>query len=260
MVGVLDSGVGGLSVVPALAQALPHAQLVIVADSGHAPYGERSDHWLQQRCAELASFLRDQGADMLVLACNTATAAAAAHLRAVHADWPIVGIEPGIKPARQLSRSGRIGVMATGGTLRSERYARLLREHGQDAVITAQACTGLAMAIEQGNETLIESLVMEHTHALRDAQVDVVVLGCTHYPFVRDMIQRVMGPDVVLLDTAQAVARRAASVLMTERAAPPAGASSPEPRFWTSGDPQALQRFAARWLGWSIKARLLPPR
>lgn len=284
VIGVVDSGVGGLSVLPALMEAIPQAQFIIVADSGNAPYGERDDAWLQVRCATLADFLRQRGADMLVLACNTATAAAAFHLRELHPDWHIVGVEPGIKPARTWSASGRIGVMATGSTLRSARYARLLNEHGRGVEVVAQACTGLAMAIEDGDALRITSLVSTHTQPLKDAGVDVLVLGCTHYPFVRDQIQGAMGRNVKILDTAQAVARRAAFLLgygplpiaelddrgsleATDPSGPmdvnrsPGAPSRPllfgQPEFWTSGNPATLEHFAARWLGWRIRAQRL---
>ena len=275
-VAVLDSGVGGLSVVPALARTLPEAELWVVADSAHAPYGERDDAWLQQRCQVLTDLIRGQGVDLMVLACNTATAAAADALRARHGSWPIVGIEPGVKPARALSKTGRIGVMATEATLRSGRFARLLTEHAQGAEVTVQACSGLALAIERGAMADIETLVDQHTRPLREQGVDVVVLGCTHYPFVRDVIQRAVGPDVVLLDTSEAVARRAADLMRSGLSplslmrsgtqadtdpAPRAPVGQPAPsgaRFWTSGPTADLEAFARRWLGWSIRAEALP--
>ena len=250
--GIFDSGVGGLSVMPALRHWLPRAKLIYLADSGHAPYGERDDAWLQARCLQLAEFLRERGAQLLVMACNTATAAAAAKLRARHPDWPIVGMEPGIKPAVARSATGRVGVMATTATLRSQRYARLLDEHGAGAQVHAQACTGLAMAIERGDAPGIQSLVDEHTRPLRDAQVDTLVLGCTHYPFARPWIEAAMGPGVEIIDTADAVARRAAHLaLPMEVDGPAAGACE----FWTSGEPDVLSAFAQRWLGWTLDAR-----
>lgn len=266
VIGVFDSGVGGLSVLPALRAAVSEAVLIYVADSGYAPYGERGDEWLQARCATLANFLRSRGADMMVVACNTATAAAAPLLRASHPTWPIVGIEPGIKPAVLNSARRRVGVMATTATLRSQRYAKLLAEHGSGAMVVAQACTGLALAIEQGDEATIGALVDQHTQPLRKAQVDAVVLGCTHYPFARAWIERAMGPDVAIVDTAQAVARRVASLLLDEGSSrtlrlaktPTApGSASGQDEFWTSGDPVALESFAQRWLGSTISARRL---
>lgn len=271
IVGVFDSGVGGLSVLPALRRSLPAARLVYVADSGNAPYGERDDAWLVNRCHLIARFLRTRGAHMMVMACNTATAAAAHSLRSHYPHWPIVGIEPGIKPAVQHSALGRVGVMATSATLRSTRFERLLAEHGQGAQVVAQACTGLAMAIEQGDEPQIERLVMQHTQAMRDAGVDSVVMGCTHYPFARPWIERAMGPGVNLVDTADAVARRAAQVALPmstdghlapdESPDEPAddAARNPAPcEFWTSGDPAALEAFARRWLAWTVTAEPLP--
>lgn len=253
VIGVFDSGVGGLSVLRALRSTLRNAALIYVADSGHAPYGERSEEWLQARCATLAHFLRARGADMMVVACNTATAAAVPLLRASHPTWPIVGIEPGIKPAVLTSTNRRVGVMATTATLRSQRYAKLLAEHGSGAMVVAQACTGLAMAIEQGDEAAISALVDRHTQPLRQAEVDTVVLGCTHYPFARGWIEHAMGSEVSIVDTAQAVARRAASLLMAGECN---GATRPD-EFWTSGDPTALESFAQRWLGWTISAQRL---
>lgn len=270
VVGVFDSGVGGLSVLPALQHALPGAELLYVADSGHAPYGERDDAWLRERCAKVAEFLRSQGADLMVMACNTATAAAADELRALHPQWPIVGIEPGVKPAAAASTAKRVGVLATESTLRSRRYQRLLAEHGQEVEVVARACTGLAMAIERGDEHLIRQLVEAHTLPLREAQVDVVVLGCTHYPFAATQIRAAMGAEVRLIDTAEAVARRAASLVVrlypSGDFAQPAGHPPSPPlntavgggaRFWTSGDPRWLESFAARWLGWAISAQRL---
>lgn len=251
MVGVFDSGVGGLSVLPALRQWLPEARLLYVADSGHAPYGERDDAWLQARCLQIAEFLRRRGAQLLVMACNTATAAAAPALRQRHPDWPIVGMEPGIKPAIARSKNGRVGVMATTATLRSERYARLLALHGTGAHVQAQACTGLALAIERGDKHEIESLVAHHTRPLMDAGVDTVVLGCTHYAFARPWIAAAMGTDVAIIDTADAVARRTADLAggLEHR-----GHADADEQSWTSGDPSQLQDFAQRWLGWTFKA------
>ena len=259
VVGVLDSGAGGLSVLPALRAAMPGTRFIYVADSGYAPYGERSDDWLQTRCAALAAFLRSRGAAMLVLACNSATAAAAAALRARYPQWPIVGIEPGVKPAVLQSPTGRIGVMATTATLRSPRYARLLTEHGLGAQVLAQACTGLAMAIERGAADEIARLVALHTAPLKRAQVDTVVLGCTHYPFARPWIEAAMGPGVRIVDTAEAVARHTAQLMKSQ--AP--GLSTPmadTPRgdeFWTSGPPEGLASFAEHWLGWRIRVSKL---
>lgn len=257
-VGVFDSGVGGLSVLRAIHEALPRATLIYAADSAHAPYGERSDDDILRRSEAMAGFLREAGADVLVVACNTATAVAIESLRLRHAGWPIVGVEPGIKPAIAASRNGRIGVMATTGTLRSARYQRLLQAHGPQAQVFAQPCPGLAHAIEQGRteDPELLALIERHCAPLRQQQVDTVVLGCTHYPFVAAQIQAALGPQVRLLDTAHAVARQVARVV--EGVQPHAGAPGTLPQLWTNGDPAHLERLAGRWLGFPFQVRRLP--
>lgn len=255
-IGVFDSGVGGLSVLRALHEALPQASLLYAADSAFAPYGERSEAEILERSDTLANFLRNEGAQLLVIACNTATAAAVQHLRAVHPAWPIVGVEPGIKPAIARSANRRVGVLATTGTLRSEKFQRLLQAHGQGATVIAQPCPGLAAAIEQDrlDDPHLLQLVERYCEPLRAQAVDTVVLGCTHYPFIEPQIRATLGPGVQIIDTAEAVARQAAALASTLPAHPPT-----EPvRLWTSGDPQRLADFAARWLALPFQAARLP--
>jgi glutamate racemase len=257
-IGVFDSGVGGLSVLRALRKVLPDAELLYVADSGHAPYGERTEAFVVQRSLAIAQFLATQGAQMMVVACNTATAAAVAALRAQHPDWPIVGVEPGLKPAVARTRNGRIGVMATTGTLRSDKFQRLMQTHGTGVTVHLQACPGLARAIEQGqlDSPALRDQVAGHCAPLREHGVDTVVLGCTHYPFAAPLIQSALGDQVVLIDTAEAVARRA---LDLARQLPVTAASHPGlTRMWSSGDPDQLRQFAAQWLGESDQVESLP--
>ncbi len=246
-IGVFDSGVGGLSVLRALSATLPGANFRYVADSAHAPYGERSDGYVIERALCITSELRNQGATLLVVACNTATAVAVDALRATWPDMPIVGIEPGIKPALAVTRNGRVGVMATRATLASERFARLL--HGQcsdsKAHVHVQACDGLAAAIESGDleSAAVRSAVEQHCQALRAQDVDTVVLGCTHYPFVAHHIQAAMGESVVLVDTGAAVAREVAR--RWQGAAPGRGTLT----LQTTGEANMLRAIASRWLG-----------
>lgn len=251
--GVFDSGLGGLSVLRALRRALPGASLLYAADSGHAPYGERDAAHVQARSARLAEHLRGQGAELLVIACNTATAVAAAALRDAHPGWPIVGVEPGLKPALAATRNGRVGVMATQATLASPKFARLV-DATRAAVpagglLQLQACPGLAAAIEAGepDAPAVQAEADRHAAPLRAAGVDTVVLGCTHYPFAAAALQAALGPGVVLVDTAEAVAREAARRCAALVPAPTA-ADAGGLRFWTSGDPAGLARFLARWL------------
>jgi glutamate racemase len=246
-VGVFDSGIGGLSVLRELRRALPGHGLHYVADSGHAPYGERNANHVIERSMRVAAHLVEHGAQAIVVACNTATAVAVTRLRAAWPQLPIVGVEPGIKPALALSRNGRVGVMATAATLSSEKFQRLLAAHGAGRQIHLRACTGLAAAIERGELDAPElaSLIETHCRPLRDAGVDTVVLGCTHYPFVEAAIQQALGPQVQIVDTAAAVARHAASLLTA-----PDGSGSAEPTVLveTTGDPAQLERFTRRWM------------
>jgi glutamate racemase len=260
-VGIFDSGVGGLSVLQAVRTRLPDAQLLYAADTAHAPYGDRSEAEICDRSLRIAGFLREQGAELIVVACNTATAAAVAALRAAWPHLPIVGVEPGIKPAVAASASRRVGVLATTRTLASEKFRRLALAHADGATLVLQACPGLADAIEAANAegTGLEAIVERYSAPLREAAVDVAVLGCTHYAFARSLFERAL-PGVRLVDTADAVARQtarlaadlrplAASALAQDHATNPAPSSAPTLRAWSSGVPEVLQQFAQRWLG-----------
>jgi glutamate racemase len=247
LVGVFDSGVGGLSVLRALHAQLPAHDLLYVADSAHAPYGERTDEYISQRTHRIASHLLAEGAGLLVIACNTATAVAAASLRERWPQVPIVAVEPGVKPAVALTRNGHIGVMATPATLRSEKFRHLLSAHGAGIAVHLQPCPGLAGQIEQGihDDPALLGLIDRFSAPLKQAQVDTVVLGCTHYPFVHEQIQQAFGDEVKLVDTAQAVARQAARLLGGGQATP---GRARRVRLQTTGDPKRLAELAARWL------------
>lgn len=264
-VGVFDSGVGGLSVLRALRKHLPAAHLMYVADSAYAPYGERSDAEIIARTDKISSFLRASGAQLLVVACNTATAAAVQHLREMHPSWPIVGVEPGLKPATQITRNGRIGVMATSGTLRSEKFQRLMAQHGSDVFVHLQACPGLALAIEHGNlqSAELQSLIDRYCAALTEQGVDTVVLGCTHYPFVRPQLQTALGPGVQIIDTAEPVARRTVKLVdelgvSNPDALAPAPSKPSKTDLWTTGNPAELAAIARSWLDFECETHALP--
>lgn len=252
--GVFDSGLGGLSVLRALCGALPGTRWVYVADSGHAPYGERSEAYVLERCLRITGFLRHQGARVVVLACNTATAVAIDPLRERHGDLSFVGIEPGLKPAVMHSARSRVGVMATEATLRSPRFEALLARWRGHADVTCVPCAGLAQAIETGDlaSPQVRALVARYTQPLRDRGVDTVVLGCTHYPWVAPLIQEALGPEVTLIDTAQAVAAQTARMLGPVYHG---GAADAPVQAYTSGNIDTLQGFAQRrlpGLGWRV--------
>ena len=251
-VGVFDSGVGGLSVLRALRQQLPRAALHYVADAGHAPYGERSDEHVIARARCVVSHLIDGGAHFVVIACNTATAVGGQLLREGWPRTPVVGVEPGIKPALLATRNGRIGVMATRATLGSEKFKRLAATLVTREALHLRACDGLAAAIELGRFDAPKMLELVETHCapLRERGVDTVVLGCTHYTFVRQQIQAAMGAAVQIIDTAEAVARHAANTVHKTRAdADDITDEVPTLVLQTTGSAELFQHFANTWLG-----------
>lgn len=262
-IGVFDSGVGGLSVLRLLRQHLPHATLLYVADSGHSPYGEKSEAFITARSLSIANFLLAQGAELLVVACNTATATSVHALRARHPHLPIVGIEPGVKPAVATSRSRKVGVLATPGTLASERFAELIEQHAGDAQVLAQPCPGLAKAIEGGqlDTPALRELIDGFCAPLRSAGVDTVVLGCTHYPFVAPLISAAMGPGVSLIDTSDAVARQTTRLARRTLSCAEKcedDAHEGRTRLWTSGDVAALRHFCTPWMKEATSFEALP--
>lgn len=238
-IGVFDSGLGGLTVLQTLHAVLPGAPLIYVADSAHAPYGEKDDAFITERARVITRWLLAQGAALIVVACNTATAAAIATLRAEFA-VPFVGLEPAIKPALAAGFR-RIGVMATPATLRSDKFATLLQASGDCARVLPQPCPGLAAVIERGDPQSPELAQAVHTFCapLRAAGCDAVVLGCTHYPLVADHIRAAIGAGVTLIDSAEAVARQVARLWPHPRQPAP-----PAPRLYTNGDVARLARMA----------------
>lgn len=257
-VGVFDSGVGGLSVLRALLGELPGVRFVYVADSAWAPYGERTVGEITDRSERITTWLRhNHHIDALVVACNTATALAIDSLRATHPDLPIVGVEPALKPAAAMSHTRHIGVLATRGTLNSERFARLrtqLENTASSAVnFICQPCDGLADAIERDDLPAQQTLCERYVAALREhapGDMDTVVLGCTHYPFAADALAQLLGPGVTLVDTGEAVARRTRDVLKAVES----GSVAAAPELLSTGDPAALSLAAYRWLGLQTQA------
>lgn len=184
VVGVFDSGVGGISVLRHIRDSLPSEDLVYCADSLHTPYGGKSPEQIRQRSLALTAFLLEQGAKAIVLACNTATAAAVAALRERYA-LPIIGMEPAVKPAVAATRSGVVGVLATVGTLKSAQFAALLENYGKGVQVVTQACHGLVECVERGDldAPATRALVRRYVEPLLAQGADTIVLGCTHYPF-----------------------------------------------------------------------------
>lgn len=208
-IGVFDSGVGGISVLKHIHALLPHEDLLYVADSANAPYGKKTPEFIRERAFALSDFLISQGVKALVVACNTATAAAISAMRERYS-IPIIGMEPAVKPAAAATKTGVIGVLATVGTLKSAQFAALLDTYGQNVKVVTEGCPGLVECIERGELESPEtrSLLERYIKPLIDAGADTMVLGCTHYPFVKPLIQEIAGPEVTLVDTGNAVARQ----------------------------------------------------
>lgn len=213
-VGVFDSGVGGLSVVRALRARLPRLDIHYVADSGHAPYGDKDPAQVRERARAITEHLSGQGVAAVVVACNTATAHAVDDLRA-RFELPIVAMEPAVKPAVAATRSGVIGVLATAGTLESERYRKLLREHGSRVQVVERVCHAWVAQVERGelDGDAAREAVAREVKPLLDAGADTLVLGCTHFPWLAPLIAEVAGPAVSLIDPAPAVAEQLARKL-----------------------------------------------
>ncbi len=207
-IAVFDSGVGGISVLKHIHALLPHEPLLYVADSKYAPYGNKTAAEIQARCFEIAEFLIAKNAKALVVACNTATAAAIDALRAKY-NLPIIGMEPAVKPAAEASRNGIIGVLATTGTLKSAQFAALLESYGRNVKVVTQACVGLVECIERGelNTANTKVLVQQYCAPLLAEGADTIVLGCTHYPFIKPLIEQAVGNNVAIIDTGAAVAK-----------------------------------------------------
>lgn len=224
-IGVFDSGIGGISVLRHIHQLLPLERLLYCADSDNAPYGSKPASFIRARSQFLADFLLEQGAKALVVACNTATASAIGALRA-SCSVPVIGMEPAVKPAALATKTGVIGVLATSGTLQSARFAALLANYGQKVKVVTQACHGLVECIERGelSGAAVSALIARYLQPLLQAGADTIVLGCTHYPFVRPLIEAQLAPSVTLIDTGTAVARQlqrrlqAAGLLSQQRA------------------------------------------
>ena len=261
-IGIFDSGIGGLSVLKALRSELPNEHFIYIADSGHAPYGERDDAHVIDRSERIASWLVSQNIKALVIACNTATAAAIAALRETHPLLPIIGVEPALKPAVRFSKTKHIGVMATRSTLVSDKFKALLQSQAGLATFTLQPCDGLAETIERsaitGDATEVIASCTLFTWAMgvfgaKKGQMDSLVLGCTHYPFAEHHLRKLLGPDVQLVATGGAVARQT-----RRQIDPTTDAIAPgKITLLSTGNSQSLQAAAQAWLTSSETPTLL---
>ena len=259
-VGVFDSGIGGLSILQALRAELPHENFVYLADTAHAPYGERGDAYVTTRTRAITQYLCTQHhIKALVIACNTATTAAIHHIRAEYPNLPLVGVEPAIKPAVAQSKTGRIGVIGTRGTVTSAKFQTLLATVQPHADFLVQPCDGLAAAIE-GSVMEPDGEFATKTRALCDqymsamgefginsGQIDTLVLGCTHYVFVAPYLRTLLGDAVQLIDTGAPVARQTHRLLAAAHALSETG--SGQVQLIATASAEGLQTASSHWLG-----------
>lgn len=240
MIGVFDSGIGGLSVLKELLKLLPEEHYAYYADSAHCPYGEKSREYIIERAKLITSFLLDKGADMIVVACNTATAAAIRTLRELWPEVPFVGIEPAVKPAALSSHSGVIGVLATAGTLKGGNYLDLRDRYSDTVKVVEHVGCGFVELVEKGmlEGEYAENVVRSAVEPLLQAGSDNLVLGCTHYPFLAKTIAKIAGEGVNIINPAPAVAAQAARVYHKKTQA-----SDPRVDLYSSGDASVLRHF-----------------
>ena len=266
-IGIFDSGVGGLSVLRAIRQQLPGENIVFFGDQEHVPYGPRPLQQVRDFSEAITRFLLGSGAKLIVVACNTASAAALHDLRQTFPDIPFVGMEPAVKPAAETTRTGVVGVLATPATFQGALYASVVERFANGVTLLQDTCPGLVQQIEKGelDSDATRKILERSLRPMMEKNIDTVVLGCTHYPFVIPLIQQITGPDVRVIDPAPAVARQVGRLL--DAAGLRQTSSQPgEVRMFTSGDIGSLQLLLPRLLGesgsvekatWTVKGKNL---
>ena len=248
--GIFDSGVGGLSVLRALRAQLPDESILYLGDQGHVPYGTRPLEEVQAFSEEITRFLLARGAKLIVVACNAASAAALQHLRRVFPQVPFVGMEPAVKPAAERTQSGVVGVLATPATFQGALYASVLERFAQGVIVLQSTCPGLVRQIEAGalEAPETESILRAALEPMLAEGIDTVVLGCTHYPFVIPLIERIAGEKVRVIDPAPAVARQTGRLLLERGLRQPAGDPA-RVTYYTSAAAESLEKLLPQLLG-----------
>jgi len=263
-VGAFDSGVGGITILKAISQVLPDESLLYLADQAHVPYGARSLEQIREFSQEITRYLLTQGAKLIVVACNTASAAALHYLREIFPQTLFIGMEPAVKPAAETTRSGVVGVLATPATFQGALYASVIERFTQGVTVLQDTCPGLVAQIENGHlDTPETRLILEKAiHPMLKAGIDTIVQGCTHYPFVTPLIQEIAGPQVRVIDPSPAIARQVSRLIdshnmRTEQATSSEAygnnANLGKVRFLTSGDSVRLKAMLPRLWGQSAE-------
>ena len=253
-IGVFDSGIGGLTVAQEVIRQLPHESVIYFGDTARVPYGPKSPDTVRRYSREIAGFLRGEGVKSIVVACNTATAHALGTLRD-ELDMPVIGVvEPGARAAAAVTRTGRIGVIGTAGTIKSGAYERAIRAIDSRFIITARACPLFVPLVEEGwtDHDVTRLVAREYLAPLAEANIDTLVLGCTHYPLLKPLLSEVLGPGVRLIDSAEETAAETARTLATASLGA-SDAAEPSYRFIASDDPLQFLQLGQRFLGGAIE-------
>ena len=254
-IGIFDSGIGGLTVAHEILRQLPNESIIYFGDTARVPYGPKSPDTVCRYSREITSFLRDQDVKAIVVACNTATAHALPVLRD-ELPIPVIGVvEPGSRAAVRASAGGHIGVIGTAGTVRSGAYERAIRALDPDARITVRACPLLVPLVEEGwsDHPVARQVAQEYLEPLIKEGINTLVMGCTHYPLIKSLLCKVLGPSVTLIDSAAETAAELGQVLRDQKLDAPAGAASPTHRFVASDDPLQFLQLGQRFLGDAIE-------
>ncbi len=257
--GVFDSGIGGLSVLREILRQQPHEDVIYIADQSHVPYGPRPISEVERFSEQITRFLRSKDAKLIVVACNTASAAALYHLRELFPDTPFVGMEPAVKPAAEKTQSGVVGVLATPATFQGELYASVIERFAHDVIVLQDTCPGLITRIENGElqARATKRILEKALRPMLARGVDRIVMGCTHYPFVIPLIREIVGPGVEVIDPAPAVARQVGRLLDAHEMHN-GGQKRGKIRFYTTGDPVKLESLLPALAG--VQARVEPLR
>lgn len=249
-IGIFDSGVGGLSVLRVIHQQMPSENIIYFGDQGHVPYGARPMEEIQKFSAGITRFLLEQKSKIIVVACNTASAAALKYLRDEFKDVQFVGMEPAVKPAAEITQTGKVGVLATPATFQGALYASVVERFGAGVELFQHTCSGLVSQIEKGDldSPATRSILEDALHPMLDKNIDTVVLGCTHYPFVIPLIQSIVGENVRVIDPAPAIARQTHRLLDVEKLLNNSSATSAV-QIYSSGNIANVQAVLPTLLG-----------
>ncbi|WP_201365451.1 glutamate racemase [Dictyobacter formicarum] len=254
-IGVFDSGAGGLTILSALQKELPNEHFIYLGDTANCPYGTRSEEEIIELSLQACRFLINQGVKLIVVACNTASQAALSVLRSTYS-IPFVGVVPAVKPAARVTRRGRIGIAATNQAIKASYLHHLIDDFASDVQVYAVGCPELVTLVEHGelDGPHVDTVLRNALKPLTDKDVDVLVLGCTHFPALRPAIEQVMGKHVQVIDSGSAIARRTHSILDTERLARPFDGQEGNVSIWCSGEAEEFSRVASAVLGYEVQA------